>query len=225
MAKAPYKHPSVFVACPYVPKAQFQTFRAALRRVPLEFHYADSSIKTQYVMDRIRRGIIRTDFSLFDITNWNANVTLELGLAEGLSKNYYILFKPGRKAKSEPPSDIKGLQRFQYKRVDGFDEDCLTFQLNHQLVKRLAHPRYIYDHLTEPNRDKTFVVAMRILAHFKNHKVLYGKDLQTLARGSYLRASAKKELLQLLRSRQLIKGKPDGNKWTPARALYKNVSF
>ena len=97
MAKAPYKHSSVFVACPYTPKAQFKAFRKALRTVPLEFHYADSQIKTRHVLDRIRRGIVRTDFSLFDISGWNANVTLELGLAEGLNKDYYILFRPERR--------------------------------------------------------------------------------------------------------------------------------
>jgi len=118
MAKAPFKHPSVFVACPYTPAATFKAFREALKRVPLEFHYADSAIKTTYVMERIRRGIVRCDFSMFDITDWNANVTLELGLAEGLNKDYYILFKPGRGKKAEPPSDIKGLQRIQYTNID-----------------------------------------------------------------------------------------------------------
>lgn len=78
MAKAPFKHPSVFVACPYTPVATFQFFRKALERVPLEFHYADSAIRTAHVLERIRQGIVRCDYSLFDITDWNANVTLEL---------------------------------------------------------------------------------------------------------------------------------------------------
>lgn len=119
MALAPFKHPSVFVGCPHTPKKAFEKPRACLERLPIEFVYADSSIRTQQVMERRRRKISRTDFSLFDITGWNANVTLEVGMAEGLNKDYYILFRPGKGSKSEPPADLKGLQRFQYMKLDG----------------------------------------------------------------------------------------------------------
>jgi len=225
MAKAPFKHPSVFVACPYTPAATFKAFRDALKRVPLEFHYADSAIKTAYVMERIRRGIVRCDYSMFDITDWNANVTLELGLAEGLNKDYYILFKPGRGKKADPPSDIKGLQRIQYIQIDGFGEDCLEYQLNHQLVRRLTHPRYVYDQLSGANREKAFIVAMRMLAHFKEHKLLHRRDMQPLVAGSYLRDDAVEELLGVLRDRGLLTGRLDGQKWKAGRSLYKRVTF
>lgn len=118
MARAPYKHPSVFVGCPYTPAAQFDAFKRALDKVPPEFHYADSSIRSRHVLERIRRGIVRTDYSLFDITGWNANVTLEVGLGEGLNKGYYILFRPGRGSRAEPPADLKGLQRINYKTLE-----------------------------------------------------------------------------------------------------------
>ena len=225
MAKAPFKHPSVFVACEYSPPSAFKSFRDALQRVPLEFHYADSAIRTAHVLERIRRGIDRCDYSLFDITNWNANVTLELGLAAGLNKDYYILFKPGRGKKSEPPSDIKGLQRIQYATLDGFTDDCLTYQLNLQLVQNLTHPRYVYDELSGANRDRAFILAMRMLAHFKNQKVLRFRDIKPMARGSYLRDDAIDELLQILRRRRLIAGRLDGQKWKAGRNLYKKITF
>ncbi len=138
MARAPYKHPTVFVGCPYSPKQQFASFRNSLQSVPLEFLYADTAIRTKHVLERIRAGIVKSDFCIFDITGWNANVTLEVGLAEGLNKNYYILFRPGKGSKKEPPSDLKGVQRFQYKKVDGFSDECLTYQLNFTLVKGLT---------------------------------------------------------------------------------------
>ena len=225
MARAPYKHPSVFVGCPYKPDTHYKALRKAFDHVPLEFHFADTSIRTQHVLDRIRRGIVRTDYSLFDITAWNANVTLEVGLAEGLNQDYYILFKPGRGAKSEPPADLKGVQRFQYKRLDGFSEDSLTYQINHHLVRKLTHPRFIYDQLSGANREKEFIVAMRILAHFKKQTLLRRRDLKSLAGGSYLRDDAIDELIEMLRSRQLIKGRTDGQKWKAGRSLYKNVAF
>ena len=225
MPKAPYKHPSVFVACPYTPKQRFDALRAALKRVPLEFHFADSAIRTRHVLERVRRGIVQTDFSLFDITDWNANVTLELGLAEGLNKDYYILFRPGRNTKTQPPSDVQGLQRFQYRDFDGFSDECLTYQLNQQLVKKLTHPRWIYDNLSGPKRDKAFVVTMRMLAYFKDHRWLNRKDLDDVAAGSYLRTNALKDLLHLLRSRRLITGRLEGRRWKAGRKLYKGVQF
>lgn len=225
MAKAPYKHPSVFVACSYTPLATFQAFRKALERVPLEFHYADSAIKTAHVLERIRQGIVRCDYSLFDITDWNANVTLELGLAEGLNENYYILFKRGKGDKVQPPSDIQGLQRFQYRKIEGFTDECLTYQLNHHLVRKLTHPRHVYDQLSGPAREKAFVVAMRILAHFKAHTTIHRQDLTPLLRGSFLRKSAVNDVLGVLKRRGLIKGKAIGPKWRAGRSLYKGMTF
>ena len=39
------------------------------------------------------------------------DVTLEVGLAEGLNQDYYILFRLGRGGKKEPPADLRGVQR------------------------------------------------------------------------------------------------------------------
>lgn len=224
MPLAPYKHPSVFIGCPYTPVRTFTKLRQALDRVPIEFLYADSSISTQHVLERIRRGITRTDYSLFDITDWNANVTLEVGLAEGLNKNYYILFRPSRK-KSEPPADLKGLQRFQYNEFNGLSHDSLTYQLNMHLVRKLTHPRYIYDQLSGHDRDKMFAVAMRILAYFKNATILRRQDLRQITRGSWLRQDSIDEVLRLLKERRLLKGRLDGQRWKAGRNLYKRVKL
>jgi len=225
MARAPYIHPSIFVGCPYTPELQFRAFKAALDHIPLEFHFANTAIKSRHVLDRIRSGIVRTDYSIFDITDWNANVALEIGLAEGLNRDYYIIFKPGQGARKEPPADLKGLQRFEYKALDGFTENHLTHILNAYLVKKLTHPRYIYDNLSGTTRDKEFNVAMRFLAHFKQHRVLNRRDIPNLAAGSYLRDNTLQSLIELLLSRELIKGRIDGMEWVLNRRIYKNMSF
>ncbi len=225
MAKAPFKHPTVFVGCPYTPKAQFTALRHALDMVPIEFLYADSSIKSKHVLDRIRAGIVRADYCLFDITGWNPNVTLEVGLAEGLNKPYYVLFKPGRGQKKEPPSDLKGIQRFQYSQLRGFDDECLTQQLNNELVKKLTHPRYVWDKLSGQLREKQFAFAMCVLAHFKKHKVLRRKDLAPMTSGSYLRDDTRDETLEILHGRKLIQGRLDGQDWRAGKSLYRDVSF
>ena len=52
-------------------------------------------------------------FSLFDITLWNPNVALELGIAYGLRLDYYILFDP-TKGNPDVLSDVRGIDRIQY---------------------------------------------------------------------------------------------------------------
>jgi hypothetical protein len=222
---APFKHPSVFVGCPYTPAKIYKNLRAALDRLPIEFVFADSSIKTQHVVERVRRGITRTDYSLFDITGWNANVTLEVGLAEGLNKDYYILFHPGRGSRREPPADLKGLQRLEYRKLDGSTPNSLAFQITEHLVKKLTHPRNIFDHLAGPDREKMFTVAMRILAHFKKSKFLRREDLSGLTRGTYLRRNSVTEILRLLKDRGLLKGRIDGPRWAAGRDLYRHVKI
>jgi hypothetical protein len=98
VAKAKYLHPKAFVACPYGGRFPFSRFKKALKFLPLRFVYADTQIKTQQLLERIRGEIAKCDFALFDVTGWNPNVTLELGLADGLNKPYYILYNQKRKS-------------------------------------------------------------------------------------------------------------------------------
>lgn len=52
-------------------------------------------------------------FCLFDISMWNPNVTLELGIAIGHRQDYYLLFNP-EVGQDQPPSDLGGHDRIQY---------------------------------------------------------------------------------------------------------------
>ncbi len=223
MAKAPYKHPTVFVGAPFSPAPQFAALKKALEKVPLEFIFADSSIKTEHLLQRVREGITRADYSLFDITGWNANVTLELGLAEGLNERYYVLYKSGKGTQAEPPADLRGIQRISYKVHAGMKQTSLEYQLDDVLVRTLTHPRYIYDHLYSEDRMKKFMFAMRVLAYFRHYKVLRKLDLTHLKSGSYLRAPAVREVMALLKSRALITGRLDGQQWRSGRNLYKGI--
>lgn len=61
------------------------------------------------------RGYIESaNFSLFDITGWNPNVTLELGIAVGRRKKYFLLLNQKIEAHKDVPSDIKGIDRIEY---------------------------------------------------------------------------------------------------------------
>jgi hypothetical protein len=91
MAKAPYKLPRVFVGCPYGGKFPFTTFRAALNRIPFQWYYADTSLSTKHLLGLLTSYVKAVDYCIFDISLWNPNVALEIGLAEGLGVEYYIV--------------------------------------------------------------------------------------------------------------------------------------
>jgi hypothetical protein len=109
----------VFVAHPYtLTELPLDDYRSKFKEIEKEFPgikftYADEKIETVHILEKIERMIIESDFSLFDITSWNSNVSLELGIAIGLKREYYILFNPNISA-NDVPSDLKGLGRLQY---------------------------------------------------------------------------------------------------------------
>ncbi len=81
----------------------------------VKFIFADEKILSMHILQKIRLYIEVSDFSLFDISGWNANVALELGVAYALDRrNWYILFNPKKNAAKEVPSNIRGLDRIQY---------------------------------------------------------------------------------------------------------------
>src|SRR5712691_6663396 len=93
MAKSPYKLPNVFVGCPYGGRFKFATFKAALDRIPFKWFYADTSLATKQLLGILRSYITAAEFCIFDISLWNPNVALEIGLADGLDAEYYILLE------------------------------------------------------------------------------------------------------------------------------------
>ena len=106
----------IFVAHQY--NNEMHDFRHALEEVKklfsaVEFQYADVEITSLHILQKIEKMIEGADFSLFDITGWNPNVTLELGIAIGRKLPFVILFKETNSG-NDVPSDIKGLDRIQY---------------------------------------------------------------------------------------------------------------
>lgn len=80
----------------------------------IKFIFADEKITNMHILQKIISYIRGSDFSLFDISSWNPNVTLELGVALATSDDWYICFNPDRTDVKEVPSDIRGLDRIQY---------------------------------------------------------------------------------------------------------------
>src|SRR5207249_4689680 len=119
--------PTVFVGHPFANRFATKKFRKLFKELPFKVIYGNTDIQTEHLLDIMKRYINDSDYSIFDLSDWNPNVALELGLPEGLRKKalkqYYILLNTRRS--NEVPSDIRGLQRLEYTRYDYKPEEGL----------------------------------------------------------------------------------------------------
>jgi hypothetical protein len=107
---------TLFVACPYqlFPLDDYKkTYEQVGKAYGVTFQFADEQFTSKHVLDKVADYIRLADVSLFDITGWNPNVALELGIAVGLNRRYFILLNTKIETK-DAPSDIKGIDRLQY---------------------------------------------------------------------------------------------------------------
>ena len=181
MARAPFLSPTVFVGCPYAPPFDLRAFRETLERLPIAWYYADTRLRSRHLLLNLTTYIRAVDYCVFDLSLWNPNVSLELGLAEGLGKNYYILVN--RKQSKDVPSDIRGIQRIEYSSIESRETDGLLPSLARYLVRDQTHPRHIWDKLSSTHRDKKFYLSLAILAHFRDSERLSHGDLRRLSKG------------------------------------------
>ncbi|MFH9073207.1 hypothetical protein [Streptomyces alboflavus] len=72
-------------------------------------------------------------FGIYDVSNWNANVTLEYGMAIGMNRKAFIAFNPGRTDRGDVPSDVRGYDRLQYQ-----DLNELTGEVESLVVQELG---------------------------------------------------------------------------------------
>jgi len=202
MAKAPFLLPTAFVGCPYGKRFKFTAFRKTLENLPIAWYYADTSLHTRHLLEILTTYVKAVDLCIFDLSLWNPNVALELGLAEGMGKEYYILVNKNQS--KDVPSDLKGMQRIDYGSPKGFKEDSLFVSIARYLVKDQTHPRRIWEKLSSPNRDKKFYLALMILAHFRDNQRLKESEIRRLSRGLYLQKKVQNEVLDVLEDRGII---------------------
>lgn len=202
MAKAPYKLPSVFVGCPYGRRFPFAAFQTSLNRIPFRWYYADTSLSTKHLLGILTSYVKAVDFCIFDISLWNPNVALEIGLAEGLGVEYYIVLN--RKLSKGVPADIQGLQRIEYDQPKGYGASALIPSIVKYLVKDHTHPRNILTALTGANKQMQFYFALSVLAHLRDNRYLSYLDIRRLSQGTYLRKEAQDQVLGKLVNLGLI---------------------
>lgn len=202
MARAPFLLPTVFVGCPYGKPFDFPAFKETLDRLPISWYYADTTLRSKHLLSVLRTYIKAVDYCIFDLSFWNPNVSLELGLAEGLGTDYYILVN--KRQSKDVPADIKGIQRIGYSSIKSRDVDGLLPSLVRYLVKGETHPRRVWDSLDGENKDKKFYLALSILAHFRDNKRLSQEMITRLSKGLYLRKEARQEVVEVLEEQNLL---------------------
>jgi hypothetical protein len=147
--KAKAQPRQVFVAYAYnlFPEADYRrVFKDLAKAFQVEFRFADEKITDLHILTKIKEIIQSSAFGLYDISGWNANVTLELGLALGLGEKAFIIFNPGRIDISDVPSDVRGMDRIQYNSYSELEQKLASL-----LSQELPLPKHhqITDQLTE----------------------------------------------------------------------------
>jgi predicted nucleotide-binding protein len=143
-----HKGRTVFVAYPYgiADKRDYRKpFLTVGRAYNIQFIFADERISNESILTKIVKLIQSADFSLFDITQWNPNVTLELGIALMHSDDWYVLFNP-RHGQADAPSDIRGIEQIRYESFAGLEEQLMAL-MDQRYGKAPAKVPEISDHL------------------------------------------------------------------------------
>jgi hypothetical protein len=135
----------LFVAYPYsIPKAYYRRpFNDLADACDVQFLFADEKITNKQILDKIADMIMTARFSLFDITMWKPNVALELGIANGSGRDYYLLFNPTHAVNpkgAEMPSDPGGRDRLEYTSFSELEERLTKLLVQEFGVRRANQP-------------------------------------------------------------------------------------
>jgi hypothetical protein len=122
------KRRQIFVAYPYklYDKRDYRRVYTDIGKAfKIEFVFADEKITDLHILQKIHNYIRESSFSIYDISGWNPNVTLELGIGLGLNERSYIAYNPEKTPVEDVPSDLRGVDRIQYTSFSGL-EDSIT---------------------------------------------------------------------------------------------------
>jgi FixJ family two-component response regulator len=114
----------VFIGMPF--QSEFENafqyaIRPALKKLRLQYWKADKKKRIIDLMCKICQGIQSCAYAVIDISQWNANVLFELGLAYGLGKSVVIIKKKDEKV----PVDLSGLEYLPYDNYKKLKSDLI----------------------------------------------------------------------------------------------------
>jgi len=221
MSRSPYKMPTVFVACPYDEKRfKFSLFKKELQTLPFKIEYADTNLETRHLLERIKRLIKAADFSFFDLSRWNPNVSLELGLAEGMKIPYYILVNS--KLEKDVPSDIKGIQRIEYAQLQLGDKSLRSQIIQYFFKKKYPVTKDLWMKLSRhKNSNKIYDFGLRVLAFLRDHHAISVDDFGEISRGLYVRIEDQNYVIESLTQLKALKKAYGREEYLLKKEIYK----
>lgn len=111
------------------------------RDVFLEFQFGDRFNAGEFLFSQVQSAITDCEIAIFDISENNPNVMIEVGMALG-AKKFTIILKNEASGKEFPvPSDIKAFIYVPYKKMEGVVQATKTAILNY--IKNLT-PSHLY---------------------------------------------------------------------------------
>ncbi|MDD5016385.1 MAG: hypothetical protein PHW73_15055 [Atribacterota bacterium] len=200
--------PNVFIGHPFGGRFAVTKFRALFKELPFTVQYGNTNIQTKHLLAIMKEQISKSDFSIFDLSDWNSNVALELGLAEGLKrkplKKYYILLNTRRS--KNVPADIQGMQRIEYTSYDYRKDSGLGYQLIYYILYKEYLVKKIHAVFSgQEYVEKKVQLALKIMGYLRDHERLNQDNISTLARGLRLRKTHTDNVMKALEDLRVIK--------------------
>jgi hypothetical protein len=102
---------------------------AACFDLRLEYLFGDDSVGTGALVDKMAAAVESCDYAFFDITGFNPNVMMELGMAYQHKRKIYFMFNEAkhiaspavRSGEDAVPANIRGQDHFSYSTLPEFD--------------------------------------------------------------------------------------------------------
>lgn len=122
----------IFFAFPYNFDDEYRhTLIAACHDLRAEYVFGDGSVSSSTLIDKMCSDIEGCDYAFFDITGFNPNVMMELGMAYQHKHRVYLMYDEKKhrdsaavkslKDKEPIPANIRGQDHFAYRSLSDFD--------------------------------------------------------------------------------------------------------
>ena len=215
---------NIFIGHPFKSRFPVRKFRQIFKQLPFNVIYGNTNLQTRQLLSIMKANILKADFCIFDLSDWNPNVALELGLAESLrkkvGKKYYILLNTRRS--KEVPSDIRGLQRLEYTSYDFKSGVGLGDQLIKYILAKEYWVKKLWKMLPSGKKlEKKRLVILRILAHLRDYEKLTPDNLKAMIRGTRLRKKDIQEVIDVLQKRRIIQKIRNSRAFRKKRNIFK----
>lgn len=223
MARTRTRMPSVFVGHPFGGHFPVKKLRRLFQDLPFKVIYGNTDLQTKHLLTIMKKNIAKSDFSIFDLSGWNSNVALELGLAEGLKhkalKAYYIILNTRRSR--EVPADIRGIQRLEYTSYDFKPHSGLGDQLvQYVLLKEYWIKKLSKDIPATPKAQNVRLLVLRILSHLRDYEKLTYENMISMACGTRLREKDRELVLSILVKYKIVRRIKNSDAYKRSRKLY-----